>query len=72
MRGLHQGRPDLLVTTSAKLLLARLREQLRISAVNLMAVYASKLRLIVLAAMPEGNISPGVASQANSILGSGG
>ena len=72
MRRLHDRRADLLMAPSAKLHLAWLRQQFGVSTVNLMAIDAGELRLIVLAAMPQCNVSPRVASQTNRILGVGG
>jgi hypothetical protein len=50
VRGLHDRRADLLMTAGAKLHLAWLRQQFRISAMNLVAVDAGEFCLIVLAA----------------------
>jgi len=72
MRRLHDRRADLLMAPGAKLHLTWLRQQFGISTVNLMAIDAGELRLIVLAAMPQCNVSPRVASQTNRILGVGG
>jgi hypothetical protein len=72
MRRLHDRRADLLMAPSAKLHLAWLRQQFGIAPVNLMAVNAGEFCLIVLAAVPQRHVSPGVASQTNGILGGGG
>jgi hypothetical protein len=72
MRRLHDRRADLLVAPRAKLDLAGLRQQFRISPVNLMAINAGEFCLIVLAAMPQRHVSPGVTSQTNGIFGGGG
>lgn len=68
MGGLHDRRADLLMTPGAKLHLAWLRQQFRIPAMNLVAVDAGEFCFIVLAAMPQRYVSPGVASETNSIL----
>jgi hypothetical protein len=63
---------DLFVAPGAKLQLGRLGQKFQIPAVNLMAINASQLGFIVLAAVPQGDISPGVAGQTDRILVCGG
>jgi hypothetical protein len=52
MGGFQQSGADLLVAPGTKLQLGRLRQQLEISAMNPVAINASQLGFIMLAAVP--------------------
>ena len=71
MRWLEERNPNLFMASRAELLLARLRQQFVVAAVNLMAVNAGQLGFVVLAAMPHCDITARVASQTDRILRGG-